>query len=756
MIIRKLRASFGTLQNSELKLMGGLNVIEAPNEAGKSTWCAFLRTMLYGLNTSERDRNGHLPDKKRYRPWGGGAMEGELEASVDGRSVTLRRTGSDASPMKKFTAFYTDTGDELPLNGTDAGEALTGAPEHVFERTAFIRQAGLRVDKAYELEKRIAALVSSGEEQTSYAEAEERLRAWKNALGRNRTGLLSRLREQREAEGKKLEALTRGADGLADARAEVERLEAVRAGLQEDLKNLEILEKRAEARRVIDAKKNLAATEEKLRAAKAEAEKYAEATDERKDDLKAAAAALAALIPVRENAEKTCLEARESEKKARENVESSPFAGKTADEADDMADRARVLNASAAEAAEKAEKKKANIHIRKVIKIVVMAFVFAGCLVGAQFAASPIPLYAVAAVAAICAVLLLLLWKPKDDRSDAEALEKLLKENGFADADALVRSAETYKRLCEEQKEAQTLRRSAEASLADAEKRAEEGQTAFERAVRAAFPDLQHTSQVREALRASDAAVAAYREAEKAHAAAKNVYEAVSAAYEGDPETVDDGTLLRQPLRGREDTIAALSRAEQQLQAARSALDQRTGETSSFGAPEVITGEMARLDGALAEAEEKLAALNLADEALSDADAELRTRFSPLISRRAGEILRKLTGGRYERLSFDSSFAAETKTPDDPVGRSALYASAGTADQIYLALRLAMCELLLPGGECPIVLDDALANFDDERAACALDTIREIARKRQVLLFTCHTRESAMLAGAPDVNVIKL
>ena len=64
--------------------------------------------------------------------------------------------------------------------------------------------------------------------------------------------------------------------------------------------------------------------------------------------------------------------------------------------------------------------------------------------------------------------------------------------------------------------------------------------------------------------------------------------------------------------------------------------------------------------------------------------------------------------------------------------------------------------LLLPGGECPLVLDDALANFDDERAGYALETIRDIARKRQVLLFTCHSREGERLSGKPDVNVIKL
>ena len=70
------------------------------------------------------------------------------------------------------------------------------------------------------------------------------------------------------------------------------------------------------------------------------------------------------------------------------------------------------------------------------------------------------------------------------------------------------------------------------------------------------------------------------------------------------------------------------------------------------------------------------------------------------------------------------------------------FLSRGTVDQLYLALRLALCDMLLSGDEpCPIVLDDALINFDDTRMGYALDVLREIAQRRQILLFTCHSRE---------------
>ena len=49
-----MTATFGKLEHETLTLRPGLNIIEAPNEWGKSTWCAFLIAMLYGIDTRER------------------------------------------------------------------------------------------------------------------------------------------------------------------------------------------------------------------------------------------------------------------------------------------------------------------------------------------------------------------------------------------------------------------------------------------------------------------------------------------------------------------------------------------------------------------------------------------------------------------------------------------------------------------------------------------------------------------------------
>ena len=131
-------------------------------------------------------------------------------------------------------------------------------------------------------------------------------------------------------------------------------------------------------------------------------------------------------------------------------------------------------------------------------------------------------------------------------------------------------------------------------------------------------------------------------------------------------------------------------------------------------------------------------AISLAVEALKAADAELQLRFSPALGRRATGYLARITGGRYDAVAVSRDFSVTARLTGDAQQRDSLYMSAGAADALYLALRLAIVDLTLPAEEpCPIVLDDALAYVDGERRARVMELLREIAEKRQVILFTC-------------------
>ena len=73
----------------------------------------------------------------------------------------------------------------------------------------------------------------------------------------------------------------------------------------------------------------------------------------------------------------------------------------------------------------------------------------------------------------------------------------------------------------------------------------------------------------------------------------------------------------------------------------------------------------------------------------------------------------------------------------------------GRWTRLYLAVRLAVYDLCLREHHVPLILDDALAAFDQERMERALDLLVELSREEQILFFTCQSREGAYLARTP-------
>lgn len=146
-----------------------------------------------------------------------------------GRGGTSPSAGvhGGAVPFGSFSAVYTGTEEPVPgLTADTCGELLLGVGREVFERSAFVGQGGsLAVTAAPELERRIAALVSSGQEDVSFSQAEGRLREWLNRRRVNRS--VGRIPQLEEALAQ-ASAVRREAEQVTD---EVNLLSAERAGL---------------------------------------------------------------------------------------------------------------------------------------------------------------------------------------------------------------------------------------------------------------------------------------------------------------------------------------------------------------------------------------------------------------------------------------------------------------------------------------------------------------------------------------------
>ena len=233
MKIKRMTATFGALEGATLNLEEGLNLLQLPNEGGKSTWCAFLRAMFYGIPTRERDTRTTLAEKNRYQPWSGSPMAGEMLLTWGGRDLILRRFAKGASPFGGFQAVYADTGETVPgLTGENCGERLLGVGREVYQRSAFVGQSGVPIDADPDLEKRIAALVSSGEEDVSYSQTEKTLRSWLNRRKHNKTGLIPRLEEEASALTERLAQARQAARRAAEAQAQIGALTRQKAELE--------------------------------------------------------------------------------------------------------------------------------------------------------------------------------------------------------------------------------------------------------------------------------------------------------------------------------------------------------------------------------------------------------------------------------------------------------------------------------------------------------------------------------------------
>jgi len=107
----------------------------------------------------------------------------------------------------------------------------------------------------------------------------------------------------------------------------------------------------------------------------------------------------------------------------------------------------------------------------------------------------------------------------------------------------------------------------------------------------------------------------------------------------------------------------------------------------------------------------------------------------------ASEYFSLITNGRYQRLIVDDTAAQPVLQAERDDGRHiGLEAmSEGTADQLYLALRLAALELQRNADrQMPLILDDALMTSDDERVANIFRALARFAEGGQVMLFTHH------------------
>ena len=696
MKILSMTATFGKLSRQTLTFEPGMNLIEAPNEWGKSTWCAFIMAMLYGIDTGARSKTGVLADKEHYAPWSGEPMSGRMDILWQGREITIERQNKGRVPMGDVKAYETHTGIPVPeLSVVAPGQVLLGVERSVFARSGFLRQSEMPVTEDESLRRRLNELVTTADESGASDDLAQKLKDLKNRCRFNKKGLLP------EQEGK-----------LADLKNKLQQLSALQQQAasieerQQQLKaTLEVWENHKQALEYAEYLRYA----EKLTAARENRDNAAQALVQAQTDCAGVPApeklqeTLAAVQKLRQAREMLHTQVAPDMPKMPEVAE--PFRGKTPDGAvaDARSDREKLA------------------HLEKKNPLL---YIGIGCTV---IGAALLALLPVAGIPVVLVGLVVILLSVLKQKKLASEIARLREQYKGISADRWEETAAEYARN----------QREYEKALADHQQKLAESNHQWEENDRA-VAELTGGVSLTEFEETCRAGQQKYNILAQKQAQAKQAEDVLQALSDAG-KTVESPKFPDTLTSSLEETTRVISQTIGEQHSLQQRLGQCQGQMETLGQAEQLEQEKAKIVDRIAQLELHYRALARAQETLVLATQELQRRFAPRISQRAQSLFGKLTGQRYNRLSLLQDLSVEAGAEGENTLRSTLWRSDGTVDQLYLALRLAVAEELTP--DAPIILDDALVRFDDTRMKAALEILREAADKKQVILFTCQSRE---------------
>lgn len=716
MEIKALSATFGRLENETLTLSPGLNIIEAGNESGKTTWMAFLRVMLYGLNT--RDRSP-LADKHRYPPWSGSAMQGRMDLVSDGNAITVTRSTKRAnSPMGTFAACFTDTTTPVPdLTAVSLGESLLGVPQDVFERSAFIRQSGIPIDQSAALERRIAALITTGEEDSSFTDASERLRKQLTRRRYHKTGLLPQLEAEIGSLESTLSEITSLESSLREGETERNALLEREAYLLYQLKLHDAAESARRIRQLNDARAAL----EHAESTKAIAARSVSGLPTQ-DELNAIRSELDALDAMHESVRSAQLHAEnvaEQFRQAEENFLSHPFAPQTPAEAEQSTPVDSPLPVFP--------------KWLSVFSSVLGTLLVFGLHYGAHLSL-PVSIGVALIIAGLYLATLSLISVRRQNR-----WKKITVENRRIHQAEIEKYTIIYESI--------ERQRATYHSAVDAYKTLSADYQRRLTGVLSQVCRFRPVETIFAARRAVDEALAHHTIFAQTLQAYREAQLSVDLLSENAPSTPD--LPDEAPTLPRAEAERQLQQLTVRLSDLNRMIHTAQGRCQTLGDPLLLQAELDQKRDQHETLQKEYDAISLASSVLDNANTALQSRFSPALGEKAANIFTKLTHGKYNKVLLDRKMTPSAQENGSFLSREILALSQGTADQLYLAVRLAICDMVLPAANCvPIFLDDALVTFDDARMAAALDYLVELAGQRQILLFTCQHRELNYLRAA--------
>lgn len=734
-------SEFGCIKDKIIEPSGALNIIYGENESGKSTLLLFIKFMLYGLTR----RSATNTERERSVSWSGHRAAGSMTVSHGGRNYRIERSFSESGRggSEKLSLLCLDDGERIDIDKS-VGEYFLGVPREVFEGTACVgqmRSAEINGDK---LACGIENMLSAADESVDTAKILKTLDNIRVGYRhKNKTGgslydgeqkmlaLRQRIEKAKESAqrlGEIERRLRADRSAYAVAKADFEQKDALLGELNKvsTLKRFEAL--RAKESEKIAAEAALCEKQEKMKKGDFLPDRNHTA------ELKIAARGYA-------EAEKVYLAKREQMN--RED-------GKSFDEG--LAALGEKLEAAGGKAAVifEADSKKKRAASAKTRGVILLVAAIAVSAAGSALAALGIFLGLTALVALPVGVIAAIISFASAGRLSREA-EKVAAEYGTTPEGLAEKLELCASELisCRQYREVYA-RAEAELSLAE---------NTFAEKKRELYAILSKTADVKNA--DIESAAAEFKriesfiaERERALSEIETLSRMISVEKESLSHYDEEALRSEISLDISEITPKMIAEAERERQFLSSktrslfeAISKLEREEINYRAneedPLPLADELAELEKKHGADSQFYDALTLAMESIESASGTLRGNVTPVISQKAGEILERLSDGKYSVLRTNNALALSLDK--DGYGIKAESLSAGTKDAAYLALRLSLFMRIFGADLPPLILDESLCQLDEKRASRMLGLLGGLGKEGvQTLLFTSHKREEQL------------
>jgi uncharacterized protein YhaN len=754
-------SAFGGIKNLELNLESTFNIVYGDNENGKTTIMNFIKMMFYGTERGSAQLNKNL--RKKYTPWDNSQMAGSIVFEHKGRTYKLERIFGNSNSTDKVTLRDLSIGTAKSV-GSDIGSRLFGLSVAAFERSIFIGQFGFPDNNDLatgELNGKLSNIALTGDEAVSFDAINKRLETAKTQLmsKSGRTGIYDKnlklcatLEGQLETEEKNQERIKDANNRIAQITEQIKLTQQKADKLKQqiesenDIRNSEKLRELLTLKAQLDdVNKGLALSDGKL----------ADEVFVKKVEF--------CLNKIENIGNK--IFAKQNENQLLQNNlnlalnvsgDATPQAKKELTEkVTNLENEKRLLTEQITDLEQQPQKKNNPVWF-------ILAAVFA--VFGAVgFIFSPVITVCGLAVAVVFICIALITAskiKAQNGETKSQILDLKLKENQLisviatekAKLAAITTALNANLAMIENQKE-MIDSNNAEIKPLNDELEAEQ-QILFN--LFATFKPCESITEIAVMLDEIKRTASVQKEIkQKMNYISKDVgnisYEQIKEKLDSlGEQTKIDFTKIKADY---ETTLKDLTDLKTKVAAIMAEIGAITANAKN---PDNIKAELESLRKKTDAQKEYCDCLQIAISVLNDSYAEVRQSYGSVLEKNAGEIFSSLTDGNYQNMSISKSFDIAVEKTDIFGSKELDYLSSGTVDQAYLSLRLALSKLISQDGEAlPIILDDALAQYDDKRTATALKFLKEYSEKGQIILFTCH-KAIVNLANGLEANNISL